>query len=200
MDRFYKTLGISEKASKSWVKIAYLTALDHAQKQRLGQEKELEIHIAYQVLRKYRTRLRRWTVKGHSVEQDGQVQEMITEAKKNVAQGKWAADSLPPRFWLEIKYAVRTMVFGIFGLLLSMAFEFIEDLLTIAADGRVFLSSLLFYAGLFNHWIGFLPPLFTALFFVASFLCVVWMIWSQKRRVMKAVESPQGRVGEELIQ
>jgi len=189
MDKYYKILGVDELTSKPLIKIAYAYALNYAREEQIEDSKMLDIHLAYQLLRRYRLRFRKWIKKGMKAEEDQKLQEIITDTKNQIAKRRIDTLLYTSKLSLEIGYCIRTMLLGVFPVLLFIFSEgLIVDFLRLTKDARDFLASLIFYFSIFNLFFNWIEPYYSFLLIIAAFGLVLWRLKSFERKVIKTIK------------
>ncbi|MBL7105855.1 MAG: hypothetical protein ISS18_16140 [Bacteroidales bacterium] len=186
MDKYYKILGVDELTSKPLIKIAY--ALSYAREEQIEDSKMLDVHLAYQLLRKYRLRFRKWTKKGIKAGEDQKLQQIIIDTKNQIANGRIDTLLYTSKIGLEIGYCIRTMLLGVFPMLLFIFSDMFVDFLTLTKDARDFFASLIFYFSIINLFGNWIESYYSFLLIIAAFGLVLWHLRSFEREVIKAIK------------
>ena len=188
MEKYYKILGVDELTSKPLLRIAYAYAIDFTKQELIEDAKMIDIHLAYQLLKKYRLRFRKWTRKGLKPEQDQELQQIIQEKRNQIANGQIDTSLSGSKFSLEIKYCIRTMLLGIFSLLLAMVSDMLSDFLMLTMDIRGFFASLIFFFAVFNLFGNWIEFYYSFLLIIVAFGLVMWHLKSFEKNVIKAIK------------
>jgi len=184
MDEYYKILGVDELASKSLVKIAYTYALNYAREEGIDDSKMLDVHLAYQLIIKYRQRFRKLTKMGMKEVDDQKLQQIIMDTKNQIANGRIDTFLYASKFGLETRYCIRTMFLGIFPVLLFIFSEMFVNFLSLTKDVRDLFASLIFYFALLNLFFDWFEPYYSFLLIVTAFGLVLWRLRSFERKVI----------------
>ena len=188
MDKYYKILGVDELTSKPLIKIAYAYALRYAREEQIEDSKMLDVHLAYQLLRKYRLRFRKWIKKGMKAGEDQKLQQIIIDTKNQIANGRIDTLLYTSKIGLEIGYCIRTMLLGVFPMLLFIFSDMFVDFLTLTKDARDFFASLIFYFSIINLFGNWIESYYSFLLIIAAFGLVLWHLRSFEREVIKAIK------------
>lgn len=189
MEEYYHVLGVSGMTSKVLLKIAYITAIDFSKKNQIDKLKIAEIHIAYQILRRFSYRLRYLTTTDKEGKVDKKLQRIIDETRERAENERIIVPSLSRRFRLEIKYIIRSLLFGIFSILFSIFSDAFSDYVGFVMDFRRLFASLFFFFAVINFWGDWINSIYSFALIVISIGLVVWQIKEFEKKVIKAVSN-----------
>jgi hypothetical protein len=187
MDKYYKILGVDELTSKSLLKIAYATAIKYARENQISISKMLDIHVAYRVLLKYRLKFKVWTKNGKIAEHDQSFQETIENSENQIKNGRIDTFLPASKIILETGYFVRTLIFGIFPVVLFILSEMFFDFTRFTRDARDFFASLIFYFIVLNLFFSWIDTVYSLPLIVVAFALVFWRLRSFERKVIQAI-------------
>ena len=187
MDDYYKTLGVEEIASKSLIRIAYVTAINYCIQNNLDKNKLIDIHIAYRILKRYRNRLRSIITNNKKGQVAEKIQKIVRDTRDQIDKGRIDISYVPSIFILEFRYIIRSLSFGIFGFLFSIIFDAVGDFIAITMDIRGFFASLIFFFSILNFWGNWISPYYSVLLIVISISLVIWHIKEFERKVIKTI-------------
>jgi hypothetical protein len=187
MEKYYKILGVDALTPKPLVKIAYAHALSYAREENIKDAKMLEVHLAYQLIGKYRLRFSDWTKGRKKTVGDHTLKDVISDTENQIKNGRVDTFLLTSKTNLEIVYCFRTLLLGIFPMLLFLFTEMFVDFTRLTRDARDFFASLFFYFALFNLLYNWIDMYYSVLFFFTAVGLVIWRLNSFEKKVITAL-------------
>jgi hypothetical protein len=120
-------------------------------------------------------------------EESQKLKQNIIETRKQIENGRIPTLLYTSTIGLEIGYCIRTMLLGIFPVLLFILSEMFVNFLSFTKDVRDFFASLIFYFATINLFVHWIEPFYSYLLIIAAFGLVFWRLRSFERKVIKAV-------------
>lgn len=188
MESYYKILGIDERASKPLIKMAYVYAISYAREKQIENSGLRDIHLAYQLLKNYRIKHRKYIKKGMKDKADKLLKEQSLFTKKQIANGRIDTLIYTSKTSLEFGYCVRTMLLGIIPMLFYIFTEMMVDFLTLTKDARDFFASLIFYVAAINLFTQWVESYYSFLLILTAFGLVLWHLKFLEKKVIKAID------------